>query len=614
MDSHGLMFNLIIYLSAAVIAVPIFTRLGLGSVLGYLVAGVCIGPWGLGFIDNVQDILHFSEFGVVLLLFIIGLELEPSKLWRMRKPILGAGGAQLGLSTAAIFIIGYLFGLDWKTAIIIGLGLSLSSTAIALQLFSERRLMSTEVGQTGFSILLFQDIAVIPIIALIPLLIVSGDPGVETSSGKSTWVIMAVIGAIFLVGRYVLRHVFRFVAATHLREIFTALSLLLVCGIAAIMNEIGVSMALGAFLAGVLLADSEYRHALESDIEPFKSLLLGLFFISVGMSVDFGLLLRQPFLILILTLTLVLVKTVVLYIISHFSAVAPKQRPLFSFLLSQSGEFAFVLFGFAVSANALDQQLANQMTLVVALSMSTTPLLMLLHDKMIEPGSIDLSVRSMDEINEDGSNIIIVGFGRFGQVVARLLMANKIPLTVIDNNPDHIERVRRFGYKAYYGDILRHDILHSAGADKAKLIILTGDGTESIDLAVASIKRDFPNLSIMVRAYDRSHAVHLIDSGVDGVVRETFYSAVELGKKTLHFLGFNEAQIDRQAKMYIEHDVSTLHKQLSIQNDEKAIISLAKNAQQQLEHTLAADQQENLTTSNDDTVLTEAATSAKDTT
>ncbi|NKB77340.1 MAG: glutathione-regulated potassium-efflux system protein KefC [Gammaproteobacteria bacterium] len=592
MDSHGLMFNLIIYLSAAVIAVPIFTRLGLGSVLGYLVAGVCIGPWGLGFIENVQDILHFSEFGVVLLLFIIGLELEPLKLWRMRKPILGAGGAQLGLSTLCIFIAAYLLGLDWKTALVIGLGLSLSSTAIALQLLNERRLMSTEVGRTGFSILLFQDIAVIPIIALIPLLVVTGDLEVTNTSGKSTWVIIGVIVSIFVVGRYVLRHVFRFVASTHQREIFTALSLLLVCGIAAIMSIIGVSMALGAFLAGVILADSEYRHALESDIEPFKALLLGLFFISVGMSVDFGLFLTQPLLILFLTLSLVFIKISVLYVVSRFSTVSSKQRPLFSFLLSQSGEFAFVLFGFAVSANALDQQLANQMTLVVALSMSTTPLLMLMHDKLIEPRSIDITLPSMDEINEESGNIIIVGFGRFGQVVARLLMANKIPLTVIDNNPDHIERVRRFGYKAYYGDILRHDILHSAGAEKARLIILTGDGSESINLAVASIKRDFPHLSIMVRAYDRRHALQLIDSGVDGVVRETFYSAVELGKKTLQFLGFDEDQIERQAKMYITHDVATLHQQVSIRDDEKAFISMAKTAQEQLEHTLAADQQE----------------------
>ena len=588
MDSHGLMFNLIIYLSAAVIAVPIFTRLGLGSVLGYLIAGVCIGPWGLGFIDNVEDILHFSEFGVVLLLFLIGLELEPYKLWAMRRPILGAGGAQLGLSTAAIFAVAMILGLQWETALIIGLGLSLSSTAIALQLLNEKRLMSTEVGRTGFSILLFQDIAVIPIIAVIPLLVATSSSGVAEQNEVSTLVIVAVMASIFIAGRYLLRHIFRFVASTHLREIFTALSLLLVCGIAAIMSMIGVSMALGAFLAGVLLADSEYRHALESDIEPFKGLLLGLFFISVGMSVDFGLLIKEPFIIALLTVSLVFTKTVVLYCIGRFSTIPQKQHTLFAFLLSQSGEFAFVLFGFAVSANALDPALASKLTLVVALSMSTTPLLMLLNDKVFDTQTTSTD-RPMDQIEDNNRSVIIVGFGRFGQVIGRMLMANKIPLTVIDNSPDHIERVRRFGYKAHYGDILRHDILHAAGANKAKLIILTGDGTESTNQAVTIIQRDFPDLPIMVRAYDRAHAMHLIDANVEGVVRESFYSAVELGKKTLKFLGFDEARIDRQADVYIKHDVATLHDQVSIRNDEKAIISMVKTAQEQLEHTLEAD-------------------------
>ena len=593
MDSHGLMFNLIIYLSAAVIAVPIFTRLGLGSVLGYLIAGVCIGPWGLGFIENVQDILHFSEFGVVLLLFLIGLELEPLKLWRMRRPILGAGGAQLGVTAIIITGIGVFLGLPWQSALVIGLGLSLSSTAIVLQLLNERRLMANEVGRTGFSILLFQDIAVIPIIALIPLLVANNSAEIAEANDTSTLIIIAVIAGLFLVGRYLLRHVFRFVAATHLREIFTALSLLLVCGIAAIMNLIGVSMALGAFLAGVILADSEYRHALESDIKPFKGLLLGLFFISVGMSVDFGLLLESPLLIVVLTLLLVTIKGSVLFVIARFSAIPIREHSLFAFLLSQSGEFAFVLFGFAVNTHVLDPTLASQMTLVVALSMATTPLLMILSDRLANRRPQDLSLPERDDV-KDTNPVIIVGFGRFGQVLGRLLMANKIPLTVIDNSPDHIERVRRYGYKAHYGDVLRHDILHAAGADKARLIILTGDGQDNINQSVAIIKRDFPDLPIMARAIDRAHALELIDQNVAGFARETFHSAVALGKLALTFLGHDADRIERQAKIYTQHDIATLYKQLDVRDDEKAIISLAKSSQEQLEQTLAADHDQGL--------------------
>ena len=499
MDSHGFIVNLIIFLASAVIVVPVFARFGLGSVLGYLVAGICIGPWGFGFIQDVGDILHFSEFGVVLLLFLIGLELEPKMLWGMRKPILGAGGFQLIVSTALISSVALLGGLEWRQALIIGLGLSLSSTAIALQILNEKRLMPTPVGKTGFSILLFQDISVIPIIALIPLLTTATVESHHPGNEYSALTILSVFVGIFFIGRYALRHIFRFVASTHLPEIFTALSLLLVCGLAATMNLIGVSMALGAFLGGVILADSEYRHALESDIQPFKGLLLGLFFISVGMSIDFGLLLSKPVYILLLTVILVFLKAVVLYIISWFSDINHSQRPLFSFLLSQSGEFAFVLFGFAVAAGALDSAMADQLTLVVAMSMVITPLLMIINEKLIEPRFIVSSDQPMDDI-EENNDVILVGFGRFGQVIGRMLHASNINPTVIDHDPDQVERVRRFGYKTYYGDVLRHDVLHSIGAENARLIILTGEGAEPINQAVAMIQSEFPNLKIIARA------------------------------------------------------------------------------------------------------------------
>ena len=592
MDSHGFLFNLIVYLSAAVIAVPLFARLGLGSVLGYVVAGVCIGPWGLGLIGNVQDILHFSEIGVVLLLFLIGLELEPRKLWGMRRPILGAGGLQVVLTAAIIALLARQWGLEWNTALVIGLGLSLSSTAIALQMMNERWLMRTPLGHTGFSILLFQDISVIPIIALIPLLADRAVDAPHAGGGVSAPVVIAVIIGIFVVGKYALRHIFRIVAATHVPEIFTALSLLLVGGVAAIMSSIGVSMALGAFVAGVILADSEYRHALESDIQPFKGLLLGLFFISVGMSIDFGLLIEQPLLILTLTICLVLVKALVLYGISLMMKIPVRQRGLFSFLLSQSGEFGFVLFGFAVTANAINPVLADQMILVIAMSMVLTPILVILNDRFIEPRYRTSVDEPVNEMIDEGNDVILVGFGRFGQVIGRMLHVNDIHPTIIDNDPDQIERVRRFGYKTYYGDVLRQDVLHSVGANQARLIILSGNGKESINQAVEMIQKDFPNLKIIARAYDRGHAMHLIDNGVESVTRESFFSALEMGKATLEMLGFDQHKIDRLSKTYTQHDIATLRQQVDNRHDEKALINIANSAREQLEQTLEADQAE----------------------
>ena len=593
MDSHGFLYNLVIYLSAAVVAVPIFARLGLGSVLGYLVAGICIGPWGLGFIHNVQDILHFAEIGVVLLLFLIGLELEPKKLWGMRHPIIGAGGMQALLTSAAIFAIAYLWGIDWKTSLVIGLGLSLSSTAIALQTMTERRLMTTPAGRTGFSILLFQDISVIPILALISLLASDTVVVAEDHEDISTLMVLSVMAAIFFIGRYAIRHIFRIVAATHVPEVFTALSLLLVAGMATIMNFLGISMALGAFIAGVILADSEYRHALESDIQPFKGLLLGLFFISVGMSIDFGLLIDNPLTIVAVTLLLMLVKFLILYGLSILNRIPKSQRLLFSSLLSQSGEFGFVLFGFAVAAKAMGQDMADMLILVVAMSMVITPLLLVLHDRFVEPMFVKaLDLPPMDDIEEEDNPVILVGFGRFGQVVGRMLHANRIGTTVIDHDPDQIERVRRYGYKTYYGDVLRHEVMKSVGASKAKLIILTNNDKETINQAVDIIQEECPNIQIVARAYDRMHAMSLLDRGVHAVVRESFYSAVEMSKKSLELLGIEPWKVNRMAETYVRHDVETLNQQMDNLHDEKALITIAMSARDQLEKTLEADLRE----------------------
>ena len=583
------MFNLVVYLSAAVIAVPLFARLGLGSVLGYLAAGVSIGPWGLGLIQNVGDILHFSEIGVVLLLFLIGLELEPRKLWTLRRPILGVGGTQVLITAGLIFPLGLLLGMRWQTAAVAGLGLALSSTAIALQSLKEKNLLPTPAGRTGFSVLLFQDIAVIPIIALIPLLgfkIIDGG-----GDHHSTPVIIGVMFGIFVIGRFFLRHIFGFVASTHLREVFTALSLLLVSGIAAIMETLGISKALGAFLAGVLLADSEYRHALESDIEPFKGLLLGLFFISVGMSVNFGLLLESPLLILAITVALVVLKASVLYGIAKFAGIPPSQRGLFSLTLAQGGEFGFVLFGFAVTAGAMDAQIANQLILAVALSMAMTPLLLIANEKIIAPKFVQVNDLPMDDIDDNQNPVIIIGFGRFGQVVGRLLMANKITPTLIDNNPEQLERVRRFGYKSYYGDALRLDVLRSAGAAQAKLIVLAMADSETINQTIELIRREFPNLKIFVRAFDRGHAMHLIDNEVDGFARETFASALELAQDALVEFGFSEWQARRLGEKFKKFDLDTLHQQVAVRHDEKALISITQTARNNIVETFAADRE-----------------------
>jgi len=589
LDTHGLMFNMVVYLSAAVIAVPVFARFGLGSVLGYLVAGVCIGPFGLRLISNVEDILHFSEFGVVLLLFLIGLELEPRKLWNMRRPIIGTGGLQVASCALLLFALALIFDLRWQTALVASLGLALSSTAIALQILGEKSLMGTPAGRTGFSILLFQDIAVIPIIALIPLLGFELINSEGADQNLSTLTIVVVMGVIFTLGRIILHQVMRFVASTQLREVFTALSLLLVFGIAMIMDMVGVSMALGAFMAGVLMADSPYRHALESDIEPFKGLLLGLFFISVGMSMDFALLVENPWVIILTTLVLMLLKGAVLYVIAKVTDIPQSQRWFFSFLLCQGGEFGFVLFGFASNVGAMEPAIADQLILSIALSMALTPILMVVYNRFIEPHYYLPDETEMEHIEETENPVIIIGFGRFGQVVGRLLFANRITPTLIDHNPEQLERVRRFGYKSYYGDALRLDVLHAAGVAQCKIVVLAIDDPVVVNQAVKLIKSAFPGVKIVARAYDRGHAMELIDINIDGFTRETFYSALEMGKETLTLLGFDRPFVEKQADTMRKMDLETLHEQVNVRHDENAIISIARSARENLEQTLSAD-------------------------
>ncbi len=591
MPEHGLLLNTLIYLAAAVIAVPIAKRMGLGAVLGYLAAGMIIGPWGLRLISNVDDILHFAEFGVVLLLFIIGLELNPRRLWGLRRSILGAGGVQVLGTTALLFGVGLALGVSWQVSLVAAMGLSLSSTAIALQTLSEKNLLSTPAGNSAFSVLLFQDIAVIPILALLPLLGVEA-AGEGTDPVRHTVEVVAVILLIVIGGHYLTRPLFRFIADTRLPEIFTAVSLLLVVGIALAMQAVDMSMALGTFLAGVLLADSEYRHELESDIEPFKGLLLGLFFMSVGMSIDFGLVFSHPLLVLSLVIGLVLAKMLVLLVLGRLLGMRDSQNLMFTFLLAQGGEFAFVIFAVAGSIGALGSDEGALLVATVALSMLSTPLLMIVHARHVEPRFARLGEQaSADVIDTDHHPVIIAGFGRFGQIIARLLHASDVPTTIIDHNPQQIERVRRFGYKVFYGDASRVDLLHAAGAEHAKLLILALDDREEIRNTVAAARQHFPQLRILARAWDSVHVYELLDLGVDGFARETFASALELGRSALVELGYGNYRARKLAHKFRRHNFKTLYELHAIHKDQDKLISASKEANEEMSRMFEADEQ-----------------------
>ncbi|MDB5840914.1 MAG: glutathione-regulated potassium-efflux system protein KefC [Herminiimonas sp.] len=578
----------VVYLAAAVIAVPIAKRLGLGAVLGYLLAGVAIGPWGLGLISQVEDILHFSEFGVVLLLFVIGLELEPKRLWSMRRPIFLWGGVQVAGVSAALFLAGLLFGVHWKIALIAALGLSLSSTAIALATLSERNLMATSAGSAAFAILLFQDMAAIPMIAAIPLLGVA-----EVEGSGQGWLsalkVAAVIAGLIIGGRYLIRPALRIIAKTDMREIFTSFSLLLVIAIALLMQSVGMSMALGSFMAGVLLADSEYRHALETDLEPFKGLLLGLFFTAVGMSVDFGVFLAQPLLILAMAGGFLAIKMAVLFILSKQFGIPRSEQALFSFLLSQGGEFAFVVFGAAAAARVFTPEISSMLVVAVALSMVMTPLLLVLHDRFIAPRYRERDKRPEDAVEAKEDHVIIAGFGRFGQIVGRLLNVNRIRLTVLDHDPDQIDLLRKFGFKVFYGDATRIDLLHAAGAAKARaLVVAIDDADDSLKL-VAAVRRDFPDLPILARARNVTHYYDLMDLGVTIVERETFESALQLGRKALQELGFGAYQARQAAMKFRAHNIKTLYAVYPYYKDQQQYVSMAKQARDELEAMFARD-------------------------
>ena len=593
MEQQSLLAQAFVYLLAAVLVVPVTRRLGFGAVLGYLAAGVAIGPWGLGLIRNAEDILHFAEFGVVLLLFVIGLELEPRRLWAMRKPIFGLGAAQVVVSTALLGGIGLALGLTLPVALVAAMGLSLSSTAMALQLLTEKNLLPTPAGHSGFSVLLFQDIVVIPMLAVIPFLVAdTGGTQVRGFDWLALFKAMAVIALIIVGGRYFLRHILRLIAATRLRELFTAFALLLVIATALAMQAVGLSMALGAFLAGVLLAESEYRHALETDIEPFKGLLLGLFFIAVGMSIDFGILLRDPFTVLALAFGLVAVKALILFVLGRVYGLPARQLPLFALVLSQGGEFAFVLFSVAQGSSVLPENVTDLLIVTVALSMVTTPVLMLLNDKLVDRWLERGPSLPMDEMHDQGHPVIIAGFGRFGQIIGRLLHANGFDATVLEHDPNHIETLRRFHFKVFYGDALRLDLLRAAGAERARVLVVAIDDRDGATQLVELARENFPQLQIIARAWDVPHAMELMSKGVYILERETFEGALRLGEAALKLLGFTGWRAKQAAHRFRAHNLETL-KALRIHYDEDIEVRarISADAREQLRALMRDDEE-----------------------
>ena len=569
----------VVFLSAAVIAVPLAQRFGLGSVLGYLLAGVLIGPWGLGLISDVDAILHFAELGVVLLLFLIGLELNPKKLWQMRGPILGLGGAQVVVTTFVIGSIVSLFGLSMQVSLVIGMGLALSSTAIALRVIEEQGLNGTETGQSGFAVLLFQDIAVIPMLAILPLL-AGGQTGGD-------WLdVLTVLGsviALLIGGHFLLRPLFRFVVMSGVRELFTVAALLVVLGISVVMQKLGLSMALGTFLAGVLLAESEYRHELEIAIEPFKGLLLGLFFIAVGMAVNLGLLALQPLEILAAVVALVSVKGLALYVLARAARVRTKARSRMAAILSQGGEFAFVIFTAASQEGILSQQQVAFLLVVVSLSMVTTPLLLMGQKKWFAHTLNQEEESVTSNVIDRRPRVIIAGFGRFGQVVGRLMYANKIKVTVLESDASQIHLLRKYGYKVFYGDATQIDLLRAAGADKAEALVICTDSPDEVMAIVDICRAHFPKLKLLARARSRVEAYQLMSHGVQNYSRETFLGALDLGRQTLVELGMHPYQAKRAEAHFRKLDNAMLKDLLPQHSEDKKLAQRAKEARKELE-------------------------------
>lgn len=603
MYNQDFFFQALIYLGAAVVSVPLAKKLGLGSVLGYLLAGIVIGPFVLGLVGTeANEIMHFAEFGVVLMLFIIGLELEPSLLWKMRRSIFGLGGLQVLLTAVIITGVALAHRFQVNQAIAIGLILALSSTAIVLQTLSEKGLLRNVAGRSAFSVLLFQDIAVIPILALLPLIASLGAPAdiSDTALDKignvaqmPGWlqllIIIGVIFAIVIGGRFIARHIFRLIAETGLHEVFVALALLLVIGIALAMDAIGLSPALGTFIAGVVLADNEYRHELETTIDPFKGLLLGLFFISVGASINFSLLVDEPLTVVKFLLLLIVIKFAVLLFLGRMFKLKKGYEFLFAFLLSQASEFSFVLISFSKQNKLFDERTAGLMLLIVTLSMALSPLLLIFNDKAINPILARWQNKlEYDEIEPEENPVILAGFGRFGLVVGRILLANNIKVTIIDSNPSNIEILRKYGFKLYYGDVTRPAVLEKAGIKNARMLILSMAEYDQALKVAKYVREKYPHVEILARAKDIFHAFEFFKLNVRTVQREMFNSATELGAKALTGLGFTRYEAYRSARTFKHHEEEEVMPELykHWQEDENRFIQETRRFSEQLNETL----------------------------
>lgn len=581
---HGWLNSTLVYLAAAVIAVPLARALGLGAIIGYLGAGILIGPWGLKLVTDPQAMLHFGEFGVVLMLFLVGLELEPRRLWSLRKPIFGWGSVQLFGSGALLCGLGVALGLDWRVALVAGLGLGMSSTAIGLGALAERNVMNTTSGQSVLSVALLQDVAAIPILALIPLLATSNAPTADASGWWDAGKALGVIAAIVLLGRLLLRPALRWIARSKTPEIFTAAALLLVVATASLMHAVGLSMALGAFLAGVLLAESEYRHQLETDIEPFKGLLLGLFFIAVGMSIDFALVTQQPLRVGAWVFGFLAIKAAVLWAMARTMPQPLAERPVFIILLAQGGEFGFVVFQTATQAGVMTSAMSSLLVASVAISMLFTPLLLLCADRIWIPRLAGRQGEQPAEIDEPQDQpVIIAGFGRYGQIVGRLLYANGIHPTVLDHDAQAIEALRKFGWRVFYGDATRLDLMRIAGAERAKVLVLAVDDMAH-SLAIAQMAREhFPQLKVVARARNVQHYFALRDLGVMLIERETLDSALMSGRSVLETLGWHPHQARTLAWRFRRHTQVQLEAMGQAWKDEDHLIAVAKQGREQLE-------------------------------
>lgn len=592
----------LIYLCAAVFSVPLAKRLGLGSVLGYLLAGIIIGPFALQLVDDQTEVMHFAEFGVVMMLFLIGLELRPGLLWEMRKPILGLGGLQVTLTALLATLAVWAFSsFAWQTALAIGLSIALSSTAIVIQSLSEKGLLKTQAGQNAFSILLFQDIAVIPILALFPLLAISTDVTATAEaqhsliSGFPVWaqilVTLSTIIGIVVGGHFLSAPIFRFIAETHLREIFTAFALLIVVAIAVLMQSIGLSPALGTFLAGVVLAESEFRHELEVDIEPFKGMLLGLFFITVGASIDFNVLFNSPLFITGAVVGLITIKAGVLAFLAVIFKIGKKQGLLLTLALAQGGEFAFVLASTGRSFGVFSGELSNMLTVIVALSMLVSPFLIILYEWFYSRPE-QKSTTEADADIEPTCHVIIAGYGRFGQIIGRLLSAQGFHLTILDHSPSQIDLLRRFGNKVYYGDASRKDLLEAAGAQDAKVLVIAVDEPDKTLDIIQTAKKYYPHLRILARAIDRRHAYELVREEIAGYQRETFDSALRLGVQALEELGVDNQQAQQAGQLFADHDEQSLTILASLWGDDKSYGAAVRQRMEDLKQVLQNDRQE----------------------